>query len=885
MKQFSYKSLLYLTMCCGVLSACAPLSGSDVGQDSAGQGYGLCPTGQHIECGDWDSGLICNTAHECQLVSAEDALSIVVAPKRPGMMGYALHTVAKQRHLLDGQDEMTPVEALHAKSGYLDRAAEINETMDPGSSQWHSNMLAYYRLLLREEHALPLLTQEMQALDALEGKIGQASYYNSQSYFQSVAQQMVDKYERLLAQDARLEPLFSWFKDNDYHVRELESCVDEFRVSEDFLVINSKVDGCAVLYQGLIDKLRLLNDREFVHDTVFQHIEHAAQWIRQRAEGGFDAQIVVERAKDPYRFVYLRDLPIAMLGVYRRIVDPELAAQSTYAHLRMPLHVEIEGEFWNNLVNKEKPLGEWAQIAVQGLEYEDRSETERIEWFRLALIQAVTVLKENNQDNVTMLTDATITEEHALGLAMEYSGLMQLYGGYDESGQPLGFQAFHDELMAEIKAQENWAPGLVIGSSLACLGLGVATGPNPLSLGLCAAATVVGGYQAYPLYTLANTAETLSYVGLEHSLVPSAESQRVRTASNWANALVALDVLFFGLDVAAASDILGAAKAAGYVDEGVDLTAVQDDVAETTLRLGQGMGADLVDVYHDIIDLVRRYDAQIFSRSFGDEVLQLHPDSVFGFTRGDVLAHIDEAGEPGKLFIEAMERHGMPHWGFKRIEGAAGEAWKFEGAYYFPDSASAYDLVGGIPTAARTNNGAVFIGDFPQALLADGAMTPEKWLNVSSMVFSEEQLHYLDFLVSGGHGDLLLQGSQTARKLPIVSSPDQIAVLQELAVAHNVPFDELYADAIHFTTEVRADRWQEYFGYTGIDEDMLVVADDWLIEHLNWHEANDLWLDASFEMDHLDVLRTLLSDPDALYKLLPPALWQDLGARAFYQLP
>ncbi len=570
--------LPFVGFLCAALCSCAPSSDAGLDRDRGALGLGTCPSGQQTECGDYSSGLICNTLTlECEPLDQGHAVQVLSGLRGTGFFEGDLHPLLKERHTpaghaADAQPWLLP------KQTYLQEAAEVDRTYTVGSPEWHANMLVRYRILLREEFALPLLNAEMQAIAALEAQIGQASYGNAQGFFETLAFRMADVHERLTQLDDRLGALVTLGEDPKSHVRVLESCVEEFRKFENVVAVGPQTVACSTHYLALFEGLRALDSLNMVSSAELDHLERNALWMVQHTQADWTRQ-TVEQAKEPVLFIHLRDLPIAMLNVYRTIVEPALRAQAMYAYLRLSVPVDIEEPTGVSTVDM--PLGKWASMVFNQEQHRDMPKDKRLAYFQSALLGALATLKVNNQRNVQMLTDAEVTDETALALAMEHSGLMALYGGYDASGNPQGFQRFHDLMLSQAKEKEFAAPGLAIASAIACGATTWATGPGTLlAAGVCLLAAGVGIYQFSQLATLATTAETLAFVGIEHSLTPATEATRLRRATNIAAAMMVIDVFFNTADaVASLDDVVDVARLRGVINESDDTATVRAGIA------------------------------------------------------------------------------------------------------------------------------------------------------------------------------------------------------------------------------------------------------------------------------------------------------------------
>ena len=592
MNHGAYLVVPFLSVLCMGLSGCVPSSESQWDGDRGALGLGTCASGQQSECGDYSSGLLCNTlTRECERPEQGQVVQVLSESKGTGIAEGSLHPVLGERHTPAGQSPGAPAWFL-PKASYIQEAAQVDASYPVGSPEWHANMLVRYRILLREEFALPLLSAEMQAITALEAQVGQAAYGGSQGFFEVLASRMADVHGRLTRLDEQLSSLTKLGRDPVSHVRVLEGCVQEFRQWDDLVAVTPQTVACSAHYLALFDNLRALNSHQVVSPAELDHLEHNALWIYQHS--GVGAQQIVERIKEPVLFVHLRDLPIAMLGVYRSIVEPALRAQALYAYLRLSVPVDIEEPTGVSTVDV--PLGKWAEIVVDPGQVRDAPKEARLNWFRQALQGALSVLKLNNQDNVQMLTDATITDVTALALATEHSGLMALYGGYDAEGNPQGFQRFHDMVLSQVKEQEFAAPGAAIATALACGATSITTGPGALlTAGVCLLAAGVGIYQFSQLATLATTAETLAFVGIDHSLVPASEATRLRRASNIAAAMMVVDVFFSSVDaVASFDDVIELARVRGVIGESDDAATVRSAIAAERRTFRAAYSPDLV---------------------------------------------------------------------------------------------------------------------------------------------------------------------------------------------------------------------------------------------------------------------------------------------------
>ncbi|QQR91363.1 MAG: hypothetical protein IPJ88_06460 [Myxococcales bacterium] len=570
-----------------------------------------------------------------------------------------------------------------------------------------------------------------------------------------------------------------------------------------------------------------------------------------------------------------------------------------YGHLRLAIAVQGATE------QGSYPLGRWAQIAASTDQYfAQYDQSERLMWFENALGQVLSILKENNAKATAIMTGHdSSAEDWQFALIMEQSGLMSIYGGYDEQGQPKGYQSIHNTLLAQAKEQEFAMPGVGLGAAGGCILLGVFLGPETWpAAAWCAGAAVVGAIQYAALAHLAGIAQTLAYVGIEHSLLPPSEAIRLRSNARLTAIATVADVLFSAVGVVQSMpELIRFGQRIGVLDESIDAERVLDAIYT---RIRSFFGFYRAETVYALekreylfakLEALNETDFQILHQ-FKDTTL--HANSSYGFSRSEVFHHLASRGEPQELLLEAVEQFGVPRMGFVATDYRFAEngdaVYQSGGGYYMMTE---YHVQDGTVEVSKIGEGTIYAYDYPSTLPSAvekgfvaphkvvttagsrGALTYDAFLDRSATVFQEELLHYLDFHLPGGNSNLMIQGINESVKTPLIHG-DAITFLEELAQQRGIPIDDLYTDAIHFFTEVRGDRLFFEGGQT-------VVSNDWIVQRLSLVRVQNRWKEESFTMKYLDVFVSLLDEADpvaAFNRLLPPELWQDISDPRFYYL-
>ncbi|QQR88975.1 MAG: hypothetical protein IPJ88_12200 [Myxococcales bacterium] len=618
-----------------MIPGCIPVFGAALGGDGSGQGYGACPLGLQAECDGVQSAttegvLICDQrTHQC--VSA-DTENIQYAANTQYHIGLAeaLHPVA---------DEQLSVAPQH---NFLADIETINAGRATGENQWKTRAALSYKRLLSERFAMPLLKKEQEAITKLEQDIGYAGLTNSRGYFQNLAHSMAEQYQRLMEHDAFIEPLARTIEKEAQTAAKLDECPAVFQSESGKIDLsNALLQRCTELYTALIPKLRDINaKRQKIDMAILDNLYETAWWLRELSSSLSDEIQIDQTIGGEY--AHARELAASMLSVYHTLVDDELEAQAMYSHLRIQLGLEVPVASFGGMETQEVvlPLGRWAQIATGQGEYLDQSVDARLGWFTSALVQALDVLKINNAQAQSIVAPGSIVMSEAweYALVMEQSGLMSLYGGYNEVGAPKGYQAIHDILLTEAKAQEFAKPGLAIASAVACVGVTLALGPTSLpAVGVCLIATGIGIYQYFKLAHLSEVAQTFAYVGLEYSLVPPKEAVRLQKSSRITGLATVVDVIFATADVAhSIPGLLRFAQRIGVVDESITLERIQEAIqarfqsffdfyrAETVYAMGfEGVRERFISLGADASDIDKLVERLLSLREHGLSQLEL----------------------------------------------------------------------------------------------------------------------------------------------------------------------------------------------------------------------------------------------------------------------
>ncbi|QQR91084.1 MAG: hypothetical protein IPJ88_04955 [Myxococcales bacterium] len=581
-----------------MLTGCIPLLGEDVSDDgSASQykQYPACEMGMHSQCAALREG---EAPSVCTLVSEDPE-----APEYrclPGD-GSAAQIVFKDASELRAELAPPPLHPVAIEAGIVDEQEvilkeinDINQRED--QSEWKMGATMRY-VELTARFALPLLAKEKEATARFEQELAYAARERYEPYFEDIAERMMQQYHAQQKHDAFLQPVVSSLEEQSTNGSRLQQCADAFEM--DAINIGSaELQRCSDFFTRLLPRLQNINaKRGYFELGVLDHLYESAFWLRERTSRLEDDYSIPNTQTALY--AHLRQLAAEVLAVYHTIIDSELAGANMYPHLRMHVSQDIprspdEGAMTQPTIWS---LGMWAEIAVSAVDYNGHPKSVRVSWFKKALADVIAQLKLNNAEAAKLVTpiytDVPETMEKAwkLSYIIEQSGLLSVFGGYDEEGNPKGFQRIHDELIAEARAKEFAAPWAGLISAGACIGATWYLGPTAFpALFACGLATGVGIYQYMRLATLSAAMNTFAYVGMDDALVPPREAKRLSALTSLTGTLVVIDVLFFAIDVGTKlSEVYDAAKAAGLLDEGVDLGRIRralNDHVRSILRSG-----------------------------------------------------------------------------------------------------------------------------------------------------------------------------------------------------------------------------------------------------------------------------------------------------------
>ncbi len=355
--------------------------------------------------------------------------------------------------------------------------------------------------------------------------------------------------------------------------------------------LRPKVDECLSTFERTLGALQTLQQHyESKHpgETLVNLAEVNAQLevvsLTQAALGGRTMTLPLRQR--------IKELPSAVLTLFHLATEPLLLSQSFYPLLRYPVTVAVDGAPWDSYVPLDDgstrevnaPLGKIAQALIRSYtdtisviaDYGEKhrqffesltpeqkaAEITKIRAWHIKLyITAMTQALQNSvtQNRALQASVSSFTEEQAwvLALAVDAMGAMALYGGHDEYGEPVGYQAMHDVLMAqanELKSSKRLSL-FTMASSVACVGSAFVAGivASPIAslaaFGICAVSTASGVKEAILLGRLSSAAMQLGYMGQDFALYPPLEASQLHTQASVAATLAVLDVLAMGFDV------------------------------------------------------------------------------------------------------------------------------------------------------------------------------------------------------------------------------------------------------------------------------------------------------------------------------------------------
>jgi hypothetical protein len=579
---------------------------------------------------------------------------------------------------------------------------------------------------------------------------------------------------------------------------------------------------------------------------------------------------LVSQSAEPVVYAHTQELPITMLSIYDTLVSPEIEAQNLFPHLRLPVGVAVP-DGAGNYNEVTLPLGQWARITVEGLTAVSATEAERLEWFESAFGEALQKLEDNHGLAISILTKSELEPRDIwqLPLMMEQSGLMELYGGYDvETQTPIGFQRIHDALMLQNRQQKYKFENAATAVSILCVASALILPPTNLATaGTCLMATWFSVDTALQLAGLAAMAETLTYVGIDESLVPRRDAINLRQDANIVALLAVVDVIF------GAADILGSARWTQY-----KVQEVRDGARSRIQPFHLAHGTDQVRVLEsaeDVLAALRNTNGP-YAVPHRASVVRLYPSSG-GLNRTDVLEKVFDEPLVGPLMAESVRRWGMPHFGFRRTSElnvdlgvTPGGGFVHNAVAVLKENQITYEYFG--PSF-------VFVTDY--------TLLPRGWDPV--IVLREELLHAFDGARSGLRNVSLLPGVKVTNDSPLLSEP-ALAIVHQLAERHGVDPSVLYQNTLAFFKEVRADRVMRAVTPAQSPHATRLepprVMSNWLVQHLQSVRERP---DGSYQgLPYRHVILDLLNNPDRdalLNTLFPPHLWQDVTARAFWGLP
>ena len=292
------------------------------------------------------------------------------------------------------------------------------------------------------------------------------------------------------------------------------------------------------------------------------------------------------------------ELPFAMVALWETVLEPVLLAQSLFPLARVAVSLSSDNPVFPSVARGTPfelatTLGAVAHMVLSivqsdsvaaafdgafatryaSLTTEDRLRKEHeisqalLSLYAKAVPQALQALRDQNLELQQKLHEWPDDQAWVMALAVESMGAQSLYGGYDEQGQPMGYQAVHDQQLQI--AQSKKGPGklqwVTRASSAGCIGtalISAVVGTPMMSLaalGICAIATASGLTEVVLLTKFAHTAAQIGYMGLDFALYPPLEIEALKKQSKIAFAYAAVDVLFAGFDVTEAHRLLDGA--------------------------------------------------------------------------------------------------------------------------------------------------------------------------------------------------------------------------------------------------------------------------------------------------------------------------------------
>lgn len=723
--------------------------------------------------------------------------------------------------------------------------------------------------------------------------------------------------------------------------------------------LQAEVQSCLDMYLLTLAALDETNERygeQHGDDSRLvdpKHIEAQVNVVllaREILSQGLDVQRSVE---DIQALLLIRELPAAVIVLWEAVTEPLILAQSLYPLVRANVSLQVALDFLPAVVLPDGSealysitgsLGSITELAIQAEQdpvalaqhyYPDidqvlraKTQTERESWeqqvastmlrvFRQALKQVLQVTRDNNLKVQQSLDSFPVSEAWVLALAAEAMNAMSLYGGQDIAGSKLGYQAIHDQLLAEAQAKKGsgFMSGLSIGTSALCLGVSIATGfvgtpvLSLVALGVCAVATGIGVFQVALLSQYARAATQLAFMGFRHALFPPKEASELQIQATLAAELAVLDVLFMGWDVIGVARALpdpqvnpivqpspSAVKAGRMELRPVFASADPASAPTPPIRSAlDALGAPHVGNVSETaqrligqVDGMGEIDTGIVLR-VGAPTMKLGPTSAVGMTRKTTLERLAQT-PVGAHIVEAVDAWGMPHWGFVNNEyfdagvagGYRGGGWKTERWDILTETERNY---------VSPHDGSISIKSSPMAW---DDVAEKQGAQIDTL--GHELTHYLDLLTGAGHSDLAIAGQRMAQQgetwLPlgkrVFVGPEAEQALRQLAEAHQVPFYVLYQEFRTFASEIRAYR----VSYTLYDELGFSWAqgrkadfaghrlDRWVL--FVKQEFGDT---GSFDFEHVDIFWDLAAnDPATLQRLFPDELWRDPTTPEFWFL-
>ncbi len=720
----------------------------------------------------------------------------------------------------------------------------------------------------------------------------------------------------------------------------------------------AKVQACLDTYLATLAALDETNERygerhgDGSRLVDPKHIEEHVNVVLLAKEilpQGLNAHTNVE---DIQALLLIRELPAAVIVLWEAVTEPLILAQSLYPLVRanvpslqaalgfLPPVILPDGSEARYSITG--TLGSITELAIEAKHnpvtlaqryYPDidevlraKTDAEREAWeqqvastmlgvFRQALMQVLQTTRDNNLKVQQSLDSFPVSEAWLLALAAEAMNAMSLYGGQDIAGAKLGYQAMHDQLMAEAQAKKGsgLVSGLSVGASFLCLGVSFVAGlvgtpvMSLVTLGICAMATGISAVQVALLSQYAQATNQLAFMGFRHALFPPKEASEMQAQTNLAAELAVLDILLMGWDVIGAARALPGSQTDSLVKPSPSMVntrskelrpalASADSASRTHIRgllntFGVPQITNISDSARNLIDNVTTWgeiDTGVVLRE-GLPTMKLGPVSDVGITRTTTLEHLAQTPVGSKI-MNAIDNWGMPHWGFVDNEfvdaGLAGGyrhgGWKTERWDIMTDAERAY---------ATPHNGSIAIKSNPAAW---DTLLEKQGAQINTL--GHELTHYLDLLTGAGHSDLAIAGKRMVQQektwIPIGKrvfiGPEAEQTLRELATARNVPFWELYQDFRAFLSEIRAYR----VSYTLYEELGFSWAQGRKIDFAS--HTLDRWVlfvkeefgdGGSFYFDHTNIFWDVASnDPATLRRLIPDELWRDPTKPEFWFL-